>query len=144
MAKREFEKGVGYWILSAANLLERAANEDLAPHGITFRQVQILGSLAHAGEISQTALADMIQVEPSTIVRILDRMERDGWIERISKPNDRRVKLIRTTDKVEPVWRTIMDCGKRIRARATRGMSERQAQQLIDSLEAVCANLGGE
>ncbi len=144
MTQREFEKGVGYWVLSAANLLERAANDELAPHGITFRQVQVLGTLACVGEMSQTELADRIQVEPSTVVRIVDRMERDGWIERFPSPTDRRVKLLRTTDKVEPVWQTIQEAGLRIRQRITTGLSERQVSQLMKSLETMCANLGGD
>lgn len=144
MTQRQFEKGVGYWVLSTANLLERAANEELAPHGITFRQVQVLGTLACVGEMSQTALADRIQVEPSTVVRIVDRMERDGWIERFPSPTDRRVKLLRMTDKVEPVWQTIQEAGVRIRQRITEGLSEQQVSQLMNSLETMCANLGGD
>jgi MarR family transcriptional regulator for hemolysin len=144
MTQREVEKGVGYWVLSAANLLERAANEELAPHGITYRQVQVLGTLACLGEMSQTDLANRIQVEPSTIVRIVDRRERDGWIERFPSPTDRRVKLLRTTNKVEPVWKTIQKVGDKIRERITQDLSERQVSQLLKSLETMCANLGGD
>ncbi len=144
MTHRHFEKGVGYWLLSAANLLERVANDELQPHGITFRQVQVLGTLACHGEMSQTELADRIQVEPSTVVRIVDRMERDGWVERFPSPNDRRVKLLRTTDKVDPVWQTILEVGVQIREQITQGLSERQVSQLMKSLETICANLGGD
>lgn len=138
------EKGVGYWVLSAANLLERAANEALAPHGITYRQVQVLGTLVCFGEMSQTELADRVQVEPSTIVRIVDRMERDGWIERVASPTDRRVKLLRTTDKIKPVWKTIQRVGDEIIRQTTEGLSERQVAQVLKSLETMCGNLGGD
>lgn len=142
MSKREIEKGVGYWVLLTANLLERVANEEFTPHGITYRQVQVLGTLAVAGDLSQTDLAERIQVEPSTIVRILDRMERDGWIERVSSPTDRRVKLIRTTARVEPVWKTIRQCGVRIRERMTKGLTNSQVEELIQRLERISRNLG--
>src|SRR5690606_1440532 len=118
MKNYEFDKGIGFWVLSAANVLERAANEALTPHGITFRQVQVLGCLACFGELSHSELAERIQVEPSTIVRILDRMERDGWTERVPSPDARPVKRIRTTPNVAPVWKTITDCGERIRQQA--------------------------
>ena len=144
MAKREFEKGIGYWVLSAANLLERAANEELAAHGITYRQAQVLGTLACYGEISQADLAERILVEPSTVVRILDRMERDGWIERVPSPTDRRVKLLRMTANVEPVWETIQQAGKRIRERITQGLGKQQVEGLIQTMEVICGNLGGE
>lgn len=144
MAKPDFEKGIGYWVLTAANLLERAANEELAPHGITYRQVQVLGTLACLGEISQTDLAERILVEPSTVVRILDRMERDGWIERYPSPTDRRVKLLRMTKNVEPVWETIQQAGVRIRERITRGLDEQQVAELLQTMELICGNLGGD
>lgn len=144
MADYQFDKGIGFWVLSAANVLERAANEALAPHGITFRQVQVLGCLAHVGEISQAELAERIQVEPSTIVRILDRMERDGWVERISSPNDRRVKHIRITSNVAPVWKTITECGERIRQQATEGLQEADVAHLIATLQRICSNFGDE
>lgn len=144
MSKPEFEKGIGYWVLTAANLLERAANEELAPHGITYRQVQVLGTLACQGEISQTDLAERILVEPSTVVRILDRMERDGWIERVPSPTDRRVKLLRMTKNVEPVWETIQQAGQRIRERITRSLDDRQVAELLQTMELICGNLGGD
>ena len=85
--------------MSAANVLERAANEELSKHGITLRQVQVLGALAIFGEQTQAVLADRLLVESSTLVRILDRMERDGWVERVpladrppgeARPRDRQ------------------------------------------------------
>jgi DNA-binding MarR family transcriptional regulator len=92
----------------------------------------------------QAELADRVQVEPSTIVRIVDRMERDGWIERASSPTDRRVKLLRTTDKIKPVWKTIQQVGDQIIRQTTEGLSERQVAQMLKSLETMCGNLGGD
>ena len=68
-----------------------------------------------------------MMVEPPTLVGILDRMERDGWITRNSCPSDRRKKLIRATTAAEPVWEKIAEGGRRVRARATDGLSERGA-----------------
>ena len=130
--------------MSAANVLERAANEELSKHGITYRQVQVLGALAMFGEQTQAVLADRLLVESSTLVRILDRMERDGWVERVPSPTDRRAKLVRETEKVEPVWRKIRACGDRIRKRAAEGLEDWELAAVGSVLEKVCGNFTRE
>ena len=122
MLEQDFEQSVGYWGHMLSRAFERALNEELAPHGITLRQCQVLGCLALENEQTQTQIADRLRVEPPTLVRILDRMERDGWIERHATPNDRRKKIIRATRKVKPVWDRILTCIRTVRARATSGI----------------------
>jgi MarR family transcriptional regulator for hemolysin len=82
-----------------------------------------------------------MMVEPPTLVGILDRMERDGWISRHDCPGDRRKKIIRANPPAEPVWRRVMECGLRIRAQATAGLSERQIAHLKRLLRRVEQNL---
>jgi MarR family transcriptional regulator for hemolysin len=120
--EQDFEQSVGYWGHMLSRASERALNEELAPHGITLRQCQVLGCLALENEQTQTQIADRLRVEPPTLVRILDRMERDGWIERHATPRDRRKKIIRATRKVKPVWDRILTCIRTVRARATHGI----------------------
>lgn len=141
MLQYDFENSVGYWICLAQQAHQRALNEELAPHGITFRQAQVLGCLVLDHELSQTELANKLSIEPPTLVGILDRMERDGWIERHSCPDDRRKKLIRATEAAEPVWAKIAECGLAVRARATSGLSERQIANLKKLLAKVRKNM---
>jgi MarR family transcriptional regulator for hemolysin len=137
----DFENSVGYWVCQASHALQRAFNEELAPQGVTFRQAQVLGCLALEGRLSQTALADRMRIEPPTLVGILDRMERDGWIRRDADKTDRRRKFIEPTAAAGPVWTRIVAVAKRVRARATRGMTASQLKQLKKLLEIVQANL---
>jgi MarR family transcriptional regulator for hemolysin len=120
---------------------ERAFNEELAPHGITYRQCQVLFLLALKGDLTQTELAANMRIEAATLVGILDRMERDGWITRQTSATDRRKKLIRPTLRVRPVWKKITGCARRVRARATRGISPRDLQRVRDVLAALQNNL---
>ena len=141
MLKYDFEASIGYWLLRTAREYERAVNAELAPHGITFRQCQVLGWLALEGELSPSQLAERLQVEPPTLVGILDRMERDGWVERRPAPDDRRKKLVRPTPRVQPVWAQITTCGRRVRAQATRGLSAQEVEQLRAALTCIQKNL---
>jgi len=137
----DFENSVGYWVCQASHALLRAFNEELAPQGVTFRQAQVLGCLALEGRLSQTDLAERMRIEPPTLVGILDRMERDGWIRRDGDKSDRRRKLVEVMPAAKPAWTKIVTVAKRVRSRATRGMTPTQLAQLKKLLAAVQANL---
>jgi MarR family transcriptional regulator for hemolysin len=141
MLEYDFENSVGYWICQSSNVFQRAFNEELAPQGVTFRQAQVLGCLALEGRLSQTDLAERMRIEPPTLVGILDRMERDGWIRRGGDTKDRRKKLVEATAAAKPAWSKIVAVAKRVRARATRGMTSSQLAQLRKLLSVVQANL---
>ena len=104
-------------------------SEEVAPHGITYRQSHGARLACVEGELSQAELATKMMVEPPTLVGILDRMERDGWITRNGCPSDRRKKLIRATAAAEPVWEKIAEGGRRVRARATEGLPTRNSRR---------------
>lgn len=141
MLRYDFDQSLIFWINSTSHMLERALNEELAPHGITYRQWQVLGWLALEGELTQVALSERMQLEAPTLAGILGRMERDGWIERHACPGDRRKKLLRPTPRVAPVWETIADAARRVRARAARGLAPEQLQTLHEILDTIQQNL---
>ena len=141
MLQHDFHQSIGYWLTITTQGYHRAVSEELLPHGITYRQSMVLGWLALEGELSQTELANKMMVEPPTLVGILDRMERDGWISRHNCPSDRRKNLIRANPAAEPVWEQIVECATRVRARAVEGLSERQLETLKELLRRVGQNL---
>ena len=141
MLEYDFENSVGFWVCQTSHALQRAFNEELAPQGVTFRQAQVLGCLALEGRLPQTELAERMRIEPPTLVGILDRMERDGWIRRDGDKTDRRRKLVEPTPAAKPVWSKIVAVAKRVRARATAGMTAGQLTQLKKLLDMVRENL---
>ena|SRR3990172_4187111 len=141
MLQHDFERSIGYWIVSTANALERALNEELVRHGITVRQWQVLAWLALEGELTQSELVERMRIEASTLVGILDRMERDGWVTRIGCPTDGRKKLVRPTERVEPIWAQTVACVRKVRARATRGIAPERIELVMDVLAAMQDNL---
>jgi MarR family transcriptional regulator, transcriptional regulator for hemolysin len=141
MLQYDFEESIGAWLTLTTHTYHRAVSDELAPHCITYRQSMVLGWLALEGELSQTELSAKMMVEPPTLVGILDRMERDGWITRHSCPGDRRKKIIRANPGAEPVWNKIVDCALRVRQRAIEGLSERDLATLKKLLRRVQHNL---
>jgi len=137
----DFEASIAYWVCSTSHAIQRAMNDELAPQGITYRQCQVLGWLALQGSLSQKDLAERMDIEPPTLVGILDRMERDDWIERAGCTDDRRKKLISPTAAAKPVWSKIVACARRVRTRATDGISAEELATLKRLLEKIRGNL---
>jgi MarR family transcriptional regulator for hemolysin len=141
MLQYDFENSPGLWIFSAAHEMSRLMNVELSAHGITVRQWEVLAYLSLGGDQSQSELAESMNIEAPTLVGVLDRMERDGWITRVADDTDRRRKLIRPTEKVQPVWAKMVECAHRVRRRALRGISEQERTLLRDLLTRVRTNL---
>jgi MarR family transcriptional regulator for hemolysin len=142
--KQNFKADVGYWVHMCAHRFELLMNATLTDEGISYRQMQVLAWLALEGDQSQADLARCMGVEPPTVVSVIDRMERDGLIERKSCPDDRRKRIITPTEKALPMWERIVGCGKRANQRATKGLSKSETATLRSLLERVHTNLGEE
>jgi MarR family transcriptional regulator for hemolysin len=137
----DFEESIGYLICLTNRAFQRAVNEELKRLGVTFQQFQVLAWLALEGDLTQSGLAERLEVEGATLVGILDRMERDGWIVRCPDPKDRRKNWIRPTTQVEPTWNRMVRCLRLVRRRAVTGLSPEQVQQLRHLLGRVQENL---
>jgi len=137
----DWENSVGHWVVNTAHAVRRALNSELAGEGITLRQWEVLACLALDGELSQAELADRLGIEAPTLVGILDRMERDGWLDRYNCSQDRRRKRIRATRKAEQLWVRMVDCAHRVRAVAAQGLSENDIETLKSICERIRTNL---
>jgi MarR family transcriptional regulator for hemolysin len=144
MLRHDFQQSVGHWLMLAAKDYERAVNAAIVPSGITWRQAQVLGWLAFEEELTQADLAERLSIEAPTLVGILDRMERNGWICRHDCPTDRRKKIIRATPEAEPEWEKVLACAQTVRALATRGFTDAERQTLIELLARVRQNIAAE
>lgn len=141
MLRFDFEESIGYWVITTGQALRRAMNAELAKEGITIRQWEVLAWIAIEGALSQAELADRLGIEAPTLVGILDRMERDGWLDRYCCPNDRRKKRIRATEKAEGVWTRMLDCAYKVRAQAKVGLTSEELNQLKSICERIRANV---
>ncbi|MCO6044531.1 MarR family transcriptional regulator [Aeoliella sp. ICT_H6.2] len=145
MLRYDFDDSVGYWITSSHQAYMRAFNDRLEPHGITFRQAQLLAFLAMEGRpLSQTELAARMLIEPPSLVGILDRAEEAGLIERRCCDQDRRRKLIHILPTAQKVWKQIAKCGREIRQQAVKGLSEDEVKTLRYLLDKVRENVSSD
>ena len=138
----DFDQSIGYWIILASQAYQKALNNELAPHGITFRQSQVLGWLALEGELSQAELAARMLIEPPTLVGVLDRMERDGLISRVGFAGRPPLQADPCQSGGALVWGKVVECA---RARARRGGCRadvrNEVKLLIGTLQKVIDNV---
>lgn len=141
MLQYDFEESVGCWVAMTAHAMRRALSTELARENITLRQWEVLAWLVHSGELSQSELADCLGIEAPTLAGVIVRMERDGWIERYSCPNDRRKKRLRATEQAEAVWSRMVSCCHRVRETAIDGLPEADLAVLKRTCETIRQNL---
>jgi MarR family transcriptional regulator for hemolysin len=93
------EESLGYLLNRAARLLAHQLADRLRPHGVGIGQWAVLMFLWARDGITQAELSRLVAIEPPTMVRTIDRLERDGLVTRTPDPMDGRASRIRLTDR---------------------------------------------
>jgi MarR family transcriptional regulator, transcriptional regulator for hemolysin len=109
--------------------------------GLTLPQCKVLGLLSRNEGISQARLAELSETDPMSLVRTLDRMEQDQWIERRSDPSDRRAHRLHLREPARPVVERMWKISDQCRQETLAGLSSDEREQLIELLERVHGTL---
>jgi MarR family transcriptional regulator, transcriptional regulator for hemolysin len=134
----ETEPSFGFLVHDVARLFARRFNQrSVQVLGLTRAQCRVLGYLARNEGINQAGLAELLEIKPMTLVRQIDRMEKDGWIERRPDPADRRARRLVLTAKARPILARIRELSTEVRNEAFAGLSEVDGQTLVDLLQRV-------
>ena len=104
---------------------------------LTLPQCKVLGHLSRNEGISQARLAELTDTDPMTLVRTLDRMQQDGWIERRPDPSDRRAHQLFLREAAKPVLQRIWKIADQARNEVLADLSAAEREQLIELLERV-------
>jgi DNA-binding MarR family transcriptional regulator len=108
---------------------------------LTLPQCKALVRLEKNQGVSQARLAEIAEVEPMTMVRILDRMEADGLIERRPDTADRRARCLHLTRKAKPLLDKIWRLSELSRAETFAGISRQEREAFMDLLERMHSNV---
>lgn len=131
----------GALMIDSARLLRRRFDQRARAMGLTRAQWSVLSHLYRNDGINQAGLADLMEIEPITVGRQLDRMEEAGWIARQSDPSDRRVRRIYMTPKAQGVLDQMRELSRDIYAEALDGIAPEAREQLMTSLAQIRNNL---
>jgi MarR family transcriptional regulator, transcriptional regulator for hemolysin len=132
---------LAFLLHDVARLLKKRLEQNSRGSGLTRSQWQILAYLAQNEGINQKGLAELLEIEPITLGRILDKLETLGLIERRPHPTDRRTWLLHLVEAARPKLVQIRELGDVTHREALAGVSEDDGQCLLKTLEAMKANL---
>jgi DNA-binding MarR family transcriptional regulator len=141
MLREDLSRNFGFLLNDVARLMRTAYDRRIRKLGLTRAQWWVLTHLYRGNGVSQTELADILEIEKPTLGRLLDRLEAKGWVRREHDASDRRVWRVHLTDEVEPALRTMRTIAAELRRDALTGISAAERERFVDTLLAIKENL---
>ena len=111
---------------------------------LTREQWSVLVPLWKQQGCSQQAIADFTHRYKPSITRLIDQLEKEGYVERMSHPTDRRQNLIYLTNKGKEIEEKVMYIVNNVTERATRGLSENQIMEIKNFFQHIQNNIQNE
>jgi len=138
------EPGLGFVLNDVARLLRRNFNRRVQGLGLTQAQWQALIYISRNPGMTQSRLAEILEVQPISVARLIRRMEAAGWVRRCPDPSDRRAVNLHLTEKTEPILEKMQEHAAELRAQAFAGIDEEDLQTMMQNLLVMRANLADD
>lgn len=127
---------IGRLIAGITRTLRAILDQRLAPLGLSEARWQCLLHLSRAGTpLSQVELAEHMGITPPSLVKLLDRLEEDGWLERLPEPGDRRAKRIHLTARAREMAQHIEAEAALLRRELLEDISPAELQVFVAMLQ---------
>ena len=139
-------KGIGLLVHDVSRLLRRRIDHQAQAIGLTSAQWRVLAAVSRAemhGEepLHQATLAEMMDMEPITLSRQVDRMEAAALIERRPDPADRRIKHLYLTEAARPLVEKFRSVAASCYSNVLNGIGDDEVERVVDVLTRIRANL---
>ena len=132
---------IGIMIAQVSRLLRRSFDERARGIGVTRPQWQVLSLLIANEGINQGGLAEILEVEPITLGRMIDRLQDAELVERRADPADRRAWRLHITPKGHDLLTRLHPFAQETFAMALDGVDEASQQALLVMLDRIRGNL---
>jgi len=114
-------------LVLAARRYRAMLDERLRPAGQSAARMEAMGAILNAPELRpQVDIAKRLRIEGPTLTRMLDALEKDGMVQRLPDPSDRRTKQLRLTAAGEAALGDIFDIADELRVRLLDGFSDEE------------------
>src|SRR5262245_21758772 len=135
------ERDFAFLLSDVARLLRTRADQEARQFGMTRAQWAVLFRIQRAEGLKQSELADILDLQPITLTRLIDRLCDNGLIERRSDPNDRRAKRLYLTPAALPVLERLGAVGQDVVASALAGVDREAVEAMISHFATIKENL---
>ncbi len=134
---REF----GFLLSEVARLLRDRFNDVAQQVGLTLAQARVLAHLERHQGIGQSALAQILEVQPITLLRQIDRLVDAGLVVRQPNPSDRRAQCLYLTEAAGPMLERVWAIGTSVSGDAFAGVEGSERAAVVAALERIRDNL---
>jgi MarR family transcriptional regulator, transcriptional regulator for hemolysin len=138
MLPRSLNREFASTLNDVARMLRTYADHKASQFGITRAQWVVLVRLDRFEGLKQSELAEMLDLQPITLTRLLDRLCESGLIERRADPNDRRAKRLYLT---RPLLERLGDLGEELMNTALAGVDREAVERMVAQLAIVKENI---
>ncbi len=135
------ETNAGFLIHDVSRMLRGWFDERAQAMGLTRAQWRVLVHLAAREGINQKALAEILELDTVTLGRHVDRLERDGWLERRPDPTDRRAWLLHLLPAARPILDKMEALAEQTMERALAGVPAEERARFIKTLTVIKQNM---
>jgi len=122
-------------------MLKTYADQLARQFGISRAQWSVLVRLDCSEGLKQSELAEMLDLQPISLTRLLDRLAENGLIERRDDPNDRRANRLYLTPAARPLLERLEGLGKAMMATVLEGLDTKANERLLGELALIKDNL---
>jgi DNA-binding MarR family transcriptional regulator len=130
-----------FTLAEVQRMLRAYADKQAARHGITRAQWAVLAKVERYEGMKQTELAELMEMQPITLTRLIDKLCDNGWLERRSDDSDRRVKRLYLRKAARPLLGKLAGLRSEITATALAGISPADTYRLLSQLDTIKDNV---
>lgn len=142
--KKTSIEDLGILIHDTGRLLRKSFERRGQAYGLSSAQWRLLVRVVREQNPTQARLAELMEIEPISVSRLIDRMEQGGWVKRCAHETDRRVNRVVPTDKSIAAYSKIKAVAGDVFEDALQGVDEEQRQALMSALMTMITNLSAD
>ncbi len=137
----ETRREILFQLADVARTMRTYVDQRAREHGMTRAQWGALARLERQEGMTQAEMAEALEVQPITLLRLIDRLCEQGLVERRPHPHDRRANRLYLTDKGRATLARMAPLGKEVTGDILAAMPERDVSELLRALLVVKGNI---
>lgn len=135
------EPSIGYVLWDVMRLVRKQYQAESGPNCLTIAQAKALFHISLHEGIRQVELAELLEIKPMSLVRVIDSLMAEELVERRPDPKDRRAHQIFLLPAAHERLVHIKSASDRIWAEALRGLTVDERAHFVTMLERIHSNL---
>jgi MarR family transcriptional regulator for hemolysin len=141
MSKMPIKREIAFTIKDVSRMLGTYADQQGRVFGISRAQWTVLVRLERTEGLKQSELAEILDLQPISLTRLLDRLDENGLIERRADPNDRRVNRLYLKPAARPLLDQLATLSETLMGTVLEGIEPESMERMLRDLGRIKDNL---